>query len=88
MTKYEFLDNALDENDLEGIYEDFLNDVYGDIDVAGNTYMTSTVLRVIDPTAFDVGFSDWLSGEIESGVFVEVDSETYRSEDVDEVEND
>lgn len=45
------------------IYRDMLDDVYGDVTVAGTTYTTSRALEVLDPIAFMVGFSDWTDAE-------------------------
>lgn len=46
-----------DEND----YKEYLNEVYGDIDVCGLQYPAGQVLYEFDPVAFDVGFANWLS---------------------------
>lgn len=45
------------------MYRDMLDDVYGDVTVAGLTYTTSRALEVLDPIAFRVGFSDWTDAE-------------------------
>lgn len=45
------------------LYRDMLDDVYGDVTVAGMTYTTSRALEVLDPIAFRVGFSDWTDAE-------------------------
>ena len=51
----------------EEFYEDYnemLNDVYGDVSVAGYTYDTSQALWELDPIAYNVGFNDWVSSEL------------------------
>lgn len=40
-------------------YDDMLDELYGDVEIAGLTYSTSRALKEIDPTAYRVGFADW-----------------------------
>lgn len=40
-------------------YENFLDEMYGTVEVAGYTYSTSLILQNIDPTAFRCGKSDY-----------------------------
>ena len=40
-------------------YNDSLDDIYGDVSVAGSTYSTSYLLKEVDPIAYRVGFSDF-----------------------------
>ena len=49
----------LDSNDNEEEYNEFLDDIYGEVFVAGYKYDTSYVLKEIDPTAYSVGHSDF-----------------------------
>ena len=51
----------MDEQD----YKEYLNEVYGDIDICGLSYPAGQVLQDVDPTAFDVGFADWSSEQEE-----------------------
>ena len=43
----------------ESDYDNWLNDAYGEVEVAGMSYSTSRVLREIDPIAYNCGFSDY-----------------------------
>lgn len=43
-------------------YDDFLDDCYGDIEIAGCTYSASVALKRVDPTAYAVGFTDYADG--------------------------
>lgn len=45
----------------EDEYEEFLNEVYGEIDVCGSSRFAGTLLREIDPIMFDCGYADWES---------------------------
>lgn len=50
----------LQDYELEELYKEFLNEIYGVVNVAGYEYDTATTLREIDPTAYRVGFNDWI----------------------------
>ena len=54
---------TITENEAEERYNDFLDQAYGEVNVAGNIYNTSNVLKELDPIAYDVGMSDFLSSE-------------------------
>jgi len=45
------------------MYDDFLDDVYGEVSVAGFKYFTSNILNAVDPVAYHQGFLDWLDME-------------------------
>jgi len=49
------------EQELYGMYDEMLDDVYGMVDICGYSYDASTALERIDPTAYEVGFSDYCS---------------------------
>lgn len=51
------------ENLTEDDYEEFLDSCYGNVDVCGSPYPAGQVLKEVDPTAFNCGFSDWVSEE-------------------------
>ena len=44
-------------------YDDFLDDVYDNVGIAGLAYATSEALKAIDPIAYRCGFLDWLDME-------------------------
>lgn len=50
----------LQDYELEELYKEMLDEVYGVVKVAGYEYETSRTLQEIDPTAYRVGFNDWL----------------------------
>lgn len=70
-----------DYDDLDAMYDDTLDDVYGDVSIAGMTYSTSYALKEIDPIAYRVGKSDWLDAEISSGSLYELEDGTYTDEE-------
>lgn len=42
-------------------YDEWLDEAYGDVAIAGLTYSTSDALKSCDPIAYRVGFSDYVS---------------------------
>ena len=77
---------SISEWDLESMYCDFLDDVYPSLEIAGiRGYLTSSVLKEVDPTAFRCGFADWLDAECENDVLVEIDGQYYRQSDIDDL---
>lgn len=65
------------ERDLERMYDDMLDEVYPDCQIAGLTYSTSHALKELDPTAYRCGFNDWLDGELGESIFEHADGEYY-----------
>lgn len=51
------------EYKLDDMYRDMLDEVYGDVKIAGMRYSTSRALALLDETAYRTGFNDWLDGE-------------------------
>lgn len=41
------------------MYDEMLDDVYGEIEICGYKYSASNALKSTDPIAYRVGFSDW-----------------------------
>jgi len=41
-------------------YDEMLDEIYGDVNIAGHQYSTSRALSEVDPIAYRVGFSDYL----------------------------
>jgi len=52
---------ALTSWELEEMYNDMLNDVYGTVNIAGYEYDTAQALKAIDPIAYSVGMNDYES---------------------------
>jgi hypothetical protein len=44
-------------------FNDFLDEVYSDFEIAGMTYRPSYVLENTDPTAYRVMFHDWADSD-------------------------
>lgn len=61
---FEVEDNSLflrADEPTEAEYDELLDDVYGEISIAGITYPASYALKAVDPIAYRVGFSDYVS---------------------------
>jgi len=52
------IEEYIEENNTEEAYEDTLNDIYGDVSICGQERPSGTVLKEIDPIAFNCGMSD------------------------------
>lgn len=70
----------ISESELDQRYRDMLDEVYGEVTIAGLTYQTSDALESVDPTAYRCGFSDWLDDE----TLIEVDGEYFNRADWEE----
>lgn len=68
---------TLTTSDLERMYCDFLDELYGECKIAGYEYSTSQALVEVDPTAFRCGFSDWISSELEAEILGETETGEY-----------
>jgi len=83
----EFLDketghDTFNDDEIEEEYKQYLDEVYGDIDICGLDYSASYTLKQIDPTAFRTGMNDWSDSE-----FTEISTGIYvRREDFDSFE--
>ena len=51
------------EDDIERMYVEFLDDVYGMVRIAGMEFDTSRALQEIDPIAFRCGMLDYMDSE-------------------------
>ena len=67
--------------ELETYFEEYLNELYDDVDVCGYVYQSGSLLKSIDPIAFGVEMSSWMvnSGyeevEIYGGTYYTLDEE-------------
>lgn len=59
------------DDQMEDIFQDNLDEVYGEVDIAGYSMSTGRVLREVDYTAFREEFNNWIDNEITEGNFRE-----------------
>lgn len=57
----------MSEYELEQSYRHMLDETYGEVDVAGGTYDTSTILLEVDPIAYRVGMADYADSLMGAG---------------------
>jgi hypothetical protein len=82
MNKHGF--ESISDYDLKERYEDMLNDCYPPVSICGYEYDAGRALKEIDPIAFDVGFSDYISLELDENL-EEVEGEFFSKSDCDSV---
>lgn len=70
------------ERELEKMYRNMLNEVYGTVSIYGYEYDAAEVLLSIDSIAYGCGYSDWLGTSEE---LTEVDGEYYKTEEVNDL---
>jgi len=45
---------------LDELFDDYLNEVYGEVEICGYTYNSASALKEIDNVAYRTGYNDWL----------------------------
>jgi len=61
-----FEDYDLDDYDTKKAYDDFLDEIYGDIEIGNSSFRPSQILEELEPTTYRVGFGDWVDSEMDS----------------------
>ena len=51
----------MNEREIEEMFDEMLDDCYGEIDICGMKWWASTVLKRVDPIAYRCGVSDFES---------------------------
>ena len=69
---------------LDNLFREHLDDCLPDVEIGSMSYSPSYALYNIDPIAYRVDFSNWLSWEVERDRFVYEGSEYYWKEDWDD----
>lgn len=54
------------KRDLYDMYDEHINEVCDQVKIGNLCYAPSQVLKGTDPTAYRVGFHDWLDAEIQA----------------------
>lgn len=57
------------ENVEDYYWDDYLDDVYGEVEICGYKYCASRVLSLIDEVVYRCGKIDWLDGEYQDIVY-------------------
>lgn len=69
--------NALTQRELENIFNDFLDDAYGDVMVGGYAYPTSKVLKDTDEVVYNEELNNWIDSSVSDEYLFEKDGEYY-----------
>jgi hypothetical protein len=75
--QYAIQNQELTDYELHQMYDDMLDEIYSDCKIANMDYSTSRALKDVDPTAYRVGFVDWLDSEISNEVITEENDKYY-----------
>lgn len=70
----------LSDRTLDEMYREMLDSCYEEVEICGNKYCVSRVLKEVDPTAYRCGFSDWLNSEISEKIITEHGGKYYDGE--------
>ena len=79
------IENTLEAIDEDSYYDDFLDEAYGNVTIAGLDYPTSQAQKEIDPIAYRCGKADVLDSECQDNNLIEVNEKFYRYDDVMEL---
>lgn len=61
-TTYQIDDeDIISEYEIEDLFEEQLNEIYGEVEVCSYRYEAGSVLKEVDPTAFRCGCADFIS---------------------------
>jgi rubrerythrin len=74
----------LDNEDHKDMYEDMLNECFGDINIAGLNYSTSLAMKKVDEIAYRTGFDDWSDGQVEEWLCEECSSTFDNQEEAED----
>jgi hypothetical protein len=68
-----------DDSEMEKIYLEWLNELYGAVNICGYTMDSGRVLKNMDEIAFRTSFNDWIDVD-----YVYIDGDHYSKDDVTE----
>jgi hypothetical protein len=75
--QYAIQNQELGDYELHQMYDEMLDEIYPECKIGNMDYSTSRVMKDVDPTAYKVGFSDWLDNEISEGIIIEENDKYY-----------
>lgn len=72
----------LTDEEIESMYDSFLDDCYPEVTIAGFAYPISKVLKDVDPTVYDCGLSDYAS-QLEDLGYTCINEEWFNTDEVE-----
>lgn len=75
MTEYIDMDTheILDDDDMHERYDDWIDEVHGEVAIGELTFNPSRILRELDPIAYRTGFCDFIDFDTKDGNIMELD---------------
>ena len=67
----QFVGRTVSEREAYNMYNDMLDETYGEVQIGGMNYTTSGALYRVDQTAYRCGFNDYTSHLEEDKIYVE-----------------
>ena len=61
---------VIKEYEAKEMYDDFLDEIYGQVNIAGYEYSTAYALKEIDPVAYEEDFRNFADSLLEQGIAV------------------
>lgn len=62
---------VIKEYEAKEMFDEFLNESYGKVNIAGYEYNTAYALKEVDPTAYEEDFRNFADSLLEQGIAVE-----------------
>lgn len=84
MYRYDNAGTEFNESELEDMYDEWLDEVYDNVEIEGTSLRPSSILQECDSVAYREGFNNWLDSREKDGELFEEDpTEEEDDEDVD-----
>lgn len=63
----------LDDDDMHDRYDEWIDEVHGEVSIGNSTFSPAEILRELDPIGYRVGFSDFVDFDTQDGKVMELD---------------
>jgi hypothetical protein len=63
-------------------YDEWLNEVYGEIEICGFKYYASYAFKEVDPIAYGCGYGEYWSYLLSDGEYIEYEQDLYRVDEL------
>lgn len=63
----------LDDDDMHDRYDEWLDEIYGEVNIGYSTFSPSEILKELEPITYRVGFSDFESSATEDNSIMNLD---------------
>lgn len=73
---------AFGEHEMEDMFDLYLDEINGTVKIGQLEYLSSHVLKRVDPVAYNCGVADFIDSKLSDEEFVEIAGDYYRHDDV------